>query len=195
MWIAFFGYRRRVVSGSKVLALAAAVALVAAIAAPLIAARFEDAPLDSSYRERHALMQMAMRVIEAHPIFGVGPGAYAVTYREYISGELTRKWQSTVHNHYLLRTAEAGIPGGLAWIALLIVGISRTMRLARSDHRPLCAFGLAAGASLVALGFAMFWDMWTFFTIHSMLWVILGLLGAAEALERRQPRGSPSAAA
>jgi putative inorganic carbon (hco3(-)) transporter len=184
LWIAFSGYRLRTVAFRKLVILAASVAVIAVAASPLIVARLEGAPFDKSYNERKALMEMAVEVIKQHPVFGVGPGAYAATYKQYLSGELAQRWQSTVHNHYLLRTAEAGFLGGVAFFSLLVAAFAHTVKLSRSARPAFRSFGMAAGAIVLASCFEMYWDMWTPFTTHSIFWVILALTVAAERMNR-----------
>jgi O-antigen ligase len=193
--LALLGTRRRVLSVQKLFACCAVALVVAALAIPLIVARLEGAPLEQSYQERAYLMQMAMQVIEAHPLTGVGPGSYGVTYKRYISEDLLKRWQNTVHNHYLLRTAETGIPGGLALVTWLVAALVQALRLARSANPLFSTFGMAASATIAAAAFEMYWDMWTFFTTHAMFWVMLALTGAAEALDReRAAKVTPGAA-
>ena len=185
-WMMYLGYRRRDVSVRMIGAVFALIGVMALAFTPLMIARLNGAPMESSYTERYALMQMALAVIKAHPILGVGPGAYAMTFQAYIPPEWAHAWRFTVHNHYLLRTAEAGIPGGLAWVALMITGLVMAVRLTRSRVATYRIFGYAASATLIAYAFTMYWDTWTFFAIHSMLWVMLGLIAAATSLDRNQ---------
>lgn len=187
-WIMFLGYRRRDVSVRMIGAVFALIGVMAIAFTPLMIARLNGAPMESSYTERYALMQMALAVIKAHPVLGVGPGAYAMTFQAYIPPEWAHAWRFTVHNHYLLRTAEAGIPGGIAWVALMITGIVMAVRLTKSRIATYRIFGYAASATLIAYAFTMYWDTWTFFAIHSMLWVMLGLIAAATSLDRSQRR-------
>jgi O-antigen ligase len=193
-WIAFLGFRRGVVSMRKLVALGFAVVLIVAIATPLIIVRLTSAPLDKSYGERVALMRMAVQVIKSHPLLGVGPGAYAHEYKAYLTQDLAKRWQSSVHNHYLLRTAETGIVGGFAFIALLLVAFAQSLRLSRSPNPMIRNFGLAAGATIIGSAFDMYWDMWTFFTTQSMFWLILALILVARMLDTQALRtASPMA--
>lgn len=193
-WIAHSGYRLKSVSFRKLMILAAGVGVISVAASAMIAARLEGAPFDKSYNERRALMEMAVQVIKAHPVFGVGPGAYAATYKRYLFGELAQKWQSTVHNHYLLRTAESGLPGGIAFLSLLVVAFAQTVKLSRSTRPAFRSFGLAAAGIVLASCFEMYWDMWTPFSTHSIFWMVLGLTCAALRIDqfegtRRQVAG------
>jgi O-antigen ligase len=185
------GYRRGVLSFRDLLMIGGFVSLAAIAAAPMIAARLEGAPLESSYNERSALWQMAINVIEAHPIAGVGPGAYGLKYTAYLTPELAGKWQSIVHNHYLLRTAENGIPGGIAFVLLLVAAFRYAVKLTCSGAPTIRAVALAASAGLLALSFEMFWDIWLGFSYNAMLWFILGLLGAAGRIEQRSKHKVP----
>jgi O-antigen ligase len=132
-------------------------------------------------------MEMAYRVIAAHPIAGVGPGAYDQTYKSYLTPELAERWQWTVHNYYLLRTAETGIPGGLAFVALLVLALRQALRLMDSANRLLQPIALGWSAGIIALCFQLYWDMWTQFTPQAFLWFMLGTMAAAERIERSEP--------
>ena len=130
--IVAFGHYRKSVSVRKAMAMFGVAALVALLITPMITKRLERESMKDSYNERAALMQMAGKVIEAHPALGVGPGAYETSYKRYLTLELEDKWQWMVHNHYLLRTAEVGIFGG----AVLIVLCSPPYARAGGSRRP-----------------------------------------------------------
>lgn len=182
-WVVFFGNRRRLLRpGALAYVLAAAIA-GAAIGAPLIAQRLAQSPLEESYDERKALMDMSFHVIAARPLTGVGPGAYGHTYKRYIPPELDDSWMFVVHNNYLRRTAESGIPGGIAFVFLLYSGIRLSLALTRSRRSLSRAIGLGAGAGIAGLCFEMYWDTWQAFPYNAMLWLIFGLLVAAVKIE------------
>jgi len=77
-------------------------------------------------------LRIAVRAIEAHPLLGLGPGAYGYLYKAYLPDDLPRQWLYTVHNEYLLRAAETGIPGGVAFVVLLVAALRLAMRLSRA---------------------------------------------------------------
>jgi O-antigen ligase len=151
IWMVVFGHRQRMVSRAKLIALIASGLLIVAVAAPRIIMRLEGAPTDASYNERLALMKMAINVIEVHPIFGVGLGAYEMTYKHYLTPDLTGKWQWTVHNYYLLRTAETGILGGLAWLLLLATALRQAIRGRDSPHPLVRTLSVGWSSGIVAL--------------------------------------------
>jgi len=183
LWVLLVGNSRRLLRpGAFGYALAAG-AVAAVVAVPLVSQRLAQSPLDESYDERRVLMQMATHVIAAEPITGVGPGAYGHTYKRYLPPELDDAWMFVVHNNYLRRTAENGIPGGAAFVFLLFSGIRLATRLTRSRLALTRALGLGAGAGITALCFEMYWDTWQAFAYNAMLWLILGLLVAALRIE------------
>jgi O-antigen ligase len=184
-WIVMFGWRRRVLSLSKLAITVCALTLVALAATPRIIERLNSAPFEHSYRERVALMQMAINVIRAHPVAGVGPGAYEMTYKRYLTPELADKWQWSVHNHYLLRTAELGLPGGLALVLLLALGLRQAMLTTDANSALVRTTALGWSAGIVSQAFSMYWDMWTFFCAQSLFWFLLGVTGAAERLDAK----------
>ena len=192
LWIALFGFRRRLLSPFKFAAIGV-IALTAGLAgAPKMMERIAGAPVKSSYDERAALMEMAKRVIVAHPLVGVGPGAYDFMYKKYLTGDLATRWQWTVHNHYLLRSAETGIPGGAMFVLLLLLALRQAMRLRKSSNRLVSATALGWSAGIVSQLFSMYWDMWTFFTGQSMFWFLLGIVSAAEQISREEAMRSAS---
>jgi len=137
---------------------------------------------------------MAINVIVHNPIFGVGPGAYDVSYKSYLTSDLADKWLWTVHNHYLLKTAEIGIPGGLAWILLIVMGILQALRVSKSKRLPIRTLAIGCGAGIVAVAQQMYWDMWTHVVAQELFWFLLGLMGAAEAIDRRARQAEMMAA-
>jgi O-antigen ligase len=152
------------------------------VISPLIAVRLSESVRDA-YDERAGLMRIALRVIEAHPLTGVGPGAYEERYKNYLAHGDTDQWLAMVHNEYLLRAAETGIPGGLAWLALLVLGLRQAMRVGRKGPRFLQTLGIGWSAALVALMWEMYWDAWRGFSYNGLVWFMLGLTEAAERLQ------------
>jgi O-antigen ligase len=68
---------------------------------------------------RIALNKLAIRMIEDHPIIGVGANNFTLNVREYASQEFIGEWLYVVHNKYLLIWVEAGVGGLLAYIWFL----------------------------------------------------------------------------
>jgi len=182
---------RRLLRPDRMMKVAVAGVVATVLLLPLVAARLTQSPLDESYAERVALMRMAQTVIVAHPISGVGPGAYRHTYRGHLSADFDGFWSATVHNAYLLRAAETGILGGAMLVILLASAIVLGVRLTKLSSRVSATAALGITAGICALAFEMYWDMWRGFCYNAMLWFILGIL---EAIRRLALPGSPAAA-
>lgn len=181
-YITVVGIRRRYITMRQLTVLGVAAAVIMTFGIPLMQARLQEAPLGESYDERARLMQIAIGIIEEHPVFGVGPGAYNYLFKEFLGDfDTDENWVAGVHNEYLMRAAETGIVGGLTFIWLLLAALSQARRLSRSPNGSVRTFGLGWTAGLIALSWQMYWVPWRGFSYNAMLWLFLGL---AEGLER-----------
>ena len=188
MILVFLAIRRGVLRPRALPAFAAAAFVLFLAAWPMMAMRLKTASVSDSYDERATLMEIALRVIAAHPITGVGAGAYPHTYKAYVGN--THGWLYTVHNEYLLRTAETGIPGGIAFVALIIASLRQALRVSRATakSRTLWTLGLGWAAALLGLCFEIYWDEWRGFTYNAVLWMMLALTEVAERLAGTAPQ-------
>ncbi len=134
-----------------------------------------------SFNERMGLNRIAFNIISSNPVFGIGPGAYSYVYKSHIPSGMNQ-WLFTVHNEYLLRAAETGIPGAIAFICLLIGGLRIARRLSRGPPTLLsiCASGWLA--AIIVLMWMMFWVPWNGFAFNAMFWFMLGLMDGAQRL-------------
>lgn len=185
IWLLLHAVRRGALRLRRVLPIGIAVLGAVLVFWPMIERRLADSPVDQAYEERAGLMRMALRVIASQPMTGVGPGAYAFTYKTFLTPELRDQWLATVHNAYLLRAAETGIPGGIALALLLAAGLRQAMRLTRARQRFISVTAMGWSAGLIAVSWEMNWDIWRGFTYNALLWFLLGLMDAAEAITHR----------
>jgi O-antigen ligase len=95
-----------------------------------------DVERNLSNLERINRWVAAINIIKAHPFLGVGYGTYAVQYEHFRERRLetpVSNFSGSAHNDYLQFWAEAGIPGIVAWIALVccfvITGVRRYYRI------------------------------------------------------------------
>ncbi len=134
-----------------------------------------------TYNERMGLNMIALNVIAHHPLLGVGPGAYSYEFRPFIPASMSQ-WVFTVHNVYLLWAAETGVPGGIAFIAILLTGFRVANRLSRGPPSfiSICATGWFG--AMVILSWMMFWVPWIGFSYNAMFWFMLGLMDGAQRL-------------
>ena len=118
----------------------------------------QRAGADGSVVERLATQQVALRIIEGHPLTGVGPNGYLETFaRAAASTDLTLSRVVAPHNLYLGLWAETGLVGLLSWLAVVGVALTLGLRVVALTHRStdpsirrLRAFGAAAVSGVVA---------------------------------------------
>lgn len=176
------GIKRGWIKPRRIALLAAAGVVLVIVFAPQIALVFGK-DHQNAIDERVMLQGIAMNIIRAHPITGIGIGAYSSTFHSYVSSALEENWLFVVHNVYLLRAAETGVLGAIAFIAWLWAG----MRLAyeRMDSPdPLHArLGLGCLTGFIALAFQFWWDTGTGFSQHALQWFLLGMLVSVKLLD------------
>jgi len=130
-----------------------AVGIVAAIAAPESAwVRFggmlkltstetiAQADREGSAEQRFAILQVATDVYQAHPVSGVGWGAYAKAHAVQAPESGLQRiagGEKDAHNTYLRVLAETGTVGGLLYLAMLVSIVVRAERVRRRAKTPL----------------------------------------------------------
>jgi O-antigen ligase len=128
---------------------------------------------------RIPLMQIALQMIAAHPLLGVGAGNYLETMQLYdvTSHWITRTFYAPVHNLYLYLAAESGIPALLFFLLFLFFlfrRVRKTLRFTNSFHRHI-ALGLVCGLSAGLLhGLFEPVSLGNYF----FFWLVSGLLAA-----------------
>ncbi len=184
-FVVIYGFRQRLIKINMVVWVIAIAGIGAALLLPTMFIRIQSEygtiSTDATLDERSGLLKIALNIITSHPITGVGPGAYGFVYHDYIPGGLDQ-WFFIVHNEFLLRAAETGIPGALAFVALLIVGIRVALRLARAEPSLISISALGWLGALFALIWQMNWVPWIGWSYNAMLWVMLGLMDGAQRL-------------
>jgi O-antigen ligase len=142
-------------------------AAVAFLASPgVIRARFTSFmhPQDVDSNEfRIVTWRTGERMVEAHPIFGIGPEGPNRHFEEWVPADIKRPlpvgWYGHLHNIYLQYAAERGIPTLL--ILLWMMGMMlydftrglRTLPPGRGDPRFLLHAGVAVILATLAEGF------------------------------------------
>ncbi len=162
----------------------AALALVAlTIAAPPLRQRFVEAASQShSAAFRWYTWKGAVRMIEARPLLGFGPGGFEFAYQQFAEAGFTRM----AHETPLQIGAEAGLPALLALLAAL--GLIGKDLLAAGRAEGIAGVEAAAGlAALGAVGFQNLLDYtWYVTAVGLTLAAVVGLaLAAARTEEAR----------
>ncbi len=170
-------YRQRVrslsaprVGGLLILALLAVVGLLSREIVMGVAPTAND----PAVTQRFALARIAIRMVEAHPILGVGAGNFSLAE---LPPPTNAAFVDPVHVVPLLVAAEAGIPAGLAWLGLVLAPVIVAARM-RSGPSETFRYRLAIASVLLTLG-AFDHYLWSLPPGRTMFWIALGA-GAAE---------------
>lgn len=138
-----------------ILVVPAAIALAFVVSPPALRDRFisvvRPKTVDSN-QFRIVTWRTGLRMIEAHPLLGLGPEMPRIEFDQYLPSDVTRKPEGSyihLHNIYLEYAAERGIPTMLVlmWMLLQILydfwrGL-RALPRGRSDRRFLLHGGIA----------------------------------------------------
>jgi len=88
------------------------------------------------------LWTVGLRMIEAHPVRGVGSGQFAISSVHYLlrpgaiqRGDLILSTPKVAHNTYLNILAELGFVGGLLFVAILLISLGCAISAVRQFRR------------------------------------------------------------
>ncbi len=115
---------------------------------------------------RGVIWESGLQVVRAHPIVGVGAGAFGAA----VEPTLRNRWSS--HETFLAILAEEGIVGLALFLAMVGAALTRLRPLSVLERR----FSIVL---LVALAAASLTGQWDY---HKQLWFVLGLVAAQGAL-------------
>lgn len=118
-----------------------------------------DRKLDSNLH-RQVLRQTGVRIVESHPLFGVGAEQVGPNVERYLPDDaprpIPREWYyAHLHNTYLHYAAERGVPAALALIALFVRvlwDIGRALRRATSPDSRFVLYATMATVIGVLIG-------------------------------------------
>lgn len=146
---------------------------------------------------RTTLWEIAERMIEAHPVNGVGAGNFEVSSRHYLlqPGTIYRSdvvilEPQVAHNTYLHITAELGIVGLVLFGSIIVFSVGSAVRAAQHFR----ARGDPSGEVLarciaVAVVGVLVADTFISQQFNKQLWLLLGIGPAILAVSKR-PRGA-----
>ncbi len=149
---------------------------------------------------RLPLWRMALQMIELHPATGVGLGGYLKALTAQVLATpaflpVGAEGVFTAHDSYLMVTAEAGIPGGLAfvWVVLRIVRSCGmyAARLARGSRDWLRHAAFTAGVVAFAVN-AVTDNTFQNPRGATLFWVLAGLMAANGALAASSAAEEPA---
>lgn len=183
--------RRRLPTGVTV---AVAVGIAAAVASSS-SNTDEQGSAANSLRFRTLFLQTSLAMTASAPVYGVGVGQYLPRSAEFMPPALHAVYPfENAHNYVAQQFAELGLVGGLAFVALVVAGLSAGWRAARAPGARPVVTGLFAASA----GFLL-----TCLTGHPLLvpeaalpfWVFFGVAGADTPASPRVSRHAPVVAA
>jgi O-antigen ligase len=137
---------------------AAAAIFFAAAPAPVLQRFYSIFNLrDLTVSDRFAMIRAGRRIVEAHPIFGVGPNMIERLYPEFRDAGALVQAPSHLHNVPLQIAAERGLPALLFWlwfVAAVVLGATALYRRSprQGPVRFLSAAAIAGAVAMLAAG-------------------------------------------
>jgi O-antigen ligase len=148
-----------------------------------------------SKETRRQLLQAGIDLTLDHPLVGVGPGVFEAAEAAFAQQTGQRgQWHET-HNTYTQVSTEAGIPGFVLYVAVLVI----SLRITRSVYKAARSRGLTEAAhmayclalSLIVFAVTGFFASVAYLTYLPMLAGLCTALElAVEAEEKRPPSGA-----
>ena len=169
-----------------------AIALVAAIGYGLLPAeekaRFSNAGTDMTSVQRLAYWKAGVKMIENHPVLGVGYFNFPEVYATYSDNKLWHGTAQLPHNIFI----QVGTDAGLIGLGIFLMLIYRNLKGARDIRRavegnpeaPAFAAGVAKGLTLTTLGFVIAGQFNTV-GYYPFLWINLALTVSLANIVRR----------
>jgi O-antigen ligase len=144
---------------------------------------------DVSFQQRLKILEVATRMVSAHPVAGVGFGTFERVFNDYQGGSLSTQSARSAHNTPLRMLAETGVIGFLAgavFIVSLIWYLVSAWRLVISPYWRTMLFGLMMSV-LAYLLLSLTLDQLT----DPPFWMITALALVAATLGREGVLDSP----
>jgi hypothetical protein len=142
---------------------------------------------------RLALWRTGAQMVTAHPLLGVGPDNFRLTYGEYAG---LSQFDTRMHsnNMYLEMLVGGGIVGGVAFAWLCASAAAAFVRSVRRAGRQMAAAAAGVAAAGAAIAFHGMVDSFLSFTAtYVLIAITLGLAVASAAMENSAAK-SPSKA-
>jgi O-antigen ligase len=151
--------------------------------------------LDSSFEQRRVLAATAWHMFLDRPLTGVGAGNYTVHYRPYTeeTGSVVLEYDEFdrphyPHNLYLEIAAETGLPGLIAFAAVLVTCFVylRRARLGFGGAGDWSSASLATGVQLALIGYLVS-SLFLHGDFPRSLWLLFGFCAALCHLAPTRP--------
>ena len=169
-----------------------AIAVVAAVGYGLLPAaekaRFASAGTDNTSLQRLHYWQAGLKMIEDHPVLGIGYFNFPAVYAIYEPSQLWHGTAQLPHNIFI----QVGTDAGLVGLGIFVMLIYRNLKGARDIRRacdgnpeaPAFAAGIAKGLTLTTWGFVIAGQFNTV-AYYPFLWINLALTVSLGNIVRR----------
>lgn len=157
-----------------------------------ITARLSETTIGSaSIQDRFGLIEVALNMIAAHPILGIGLNNFANVMHQYDTTGVTYAFPEPVHNVYLLVAAETGIMGLCLFLWLIVATFQAGLQAVRARDPFLSASAIAVLAGLAVLLISNLADVHLRTdVIYGLFWLLIGLtLAIRKMADTREGRG------
>ena len=185
--ILFWGWRTtrlgtKSIRSISLIALAAAV--VGVLFATSITARLTEVHPDMEVLvDRMQLNRVAINMINAHPLLGVGINTFVDTMKQYDTTGVTHYFPQPVHNVFLLVAAETGLVGLGLFLLLMFMAFRAALQAAKSDDRFLSASAIGISSGLIVLLVNNVADCHLRTDIlYALFWLLIGLAVAVKRM-------------
>jgi O-antigen ligase len=131
-----------------------------------------------SAESRIPLMNLAFRIVEDHPMLGVGVNNFTVAMGPYLTSEFREQFLFAVHNKYLLVLAETGIGGLIAFLSFFAGTVRKGWQCWNFQDRLLSPLALGFTAGIAGHMVHMTVDVFRGRPTQQLVWLIAGLLVA-----------------
>jgi O-antigen ligase len=149
---------------------------------------FKDISKDTTFNQRIGTIKAGIKMFEARPVLGVGPGCSIVAYPLYVSQEGNRRQlQLVIHNSFIQVLSELGILGFIAFMVLLGTSLWDAWMLQKG---PLAAY---AGALEIALWGVVVCSLSGGFTYGWWPYIFIGLIVATKHIASQRSEGANAA--
>jgi O-antigen ligase len=110
-------------------------------------------PRDLTNRDRVAMLQAGVAIVQDYPLMGVGPDQIERVYPRYRVPDAVKPTNPHLHNVPMQIAAERGLPALGAWVWFVAAALSGLLRLVKkSRNKSLAAAALGGMAAMLAAG-------------------------------------------
>lgn len=140
-----------------------------------------------SGKTRLTSAQAALRMIEAHPVIGVGINNYGNNAKYFYDANEPRSKFWVVHNSFLLFAAEIGLIGFIFYLWFVLAGVSSARQASRGRSAYLNAVAIGVLSSWVGFFISALADKSykEFYVLLLTMWALVAVTEAIDRLNRQ----------